>query len=97
MIQIDNVSRVYRRGADEVHALEHVTLRVPAGRFVALMGPSGSGKSTLSARSSESTSTAFFASRSPVGSSATTISGSLTIARAIATRCCSPPESWFGM
>ena len=47
LIQIENVSRVYRRGADEVHALEHVTLHIPAGRFVALMGPSGSGKSTL--------------------------------------------------
>jgi putative ABC transport system ATP-binding protein len=47
LIQIEDVSRVYRRGADEVHALEHVTLHIPAGRFVALMGPSGSGKSTL--------------------------------------------------
>src|SRR5262249_35558754 len=41
------VSRISRRGADEVHALEHVSLHVPAARFVALMGPSGSGKSTL--------------------------------------------------
>ena len=47
MIQLSDISRVYRRGADEVHALEHVTLEIPAGRFVALMGPSGSGKSTL--------------------------------------------------
>ncbi len=47
MIQIENVSRVYRRGADEVRALDRVTLHVPRGRFVALMGPSGSGKSTL--------------------------------------------------
>jgi putative ABC transport system ATP-binding protein len=47
MIQLTGISRVYRRGADEVHALEHVTLEIPAGRFVALMGPSGSGKSTL--------------------------------------------------
>jgi putative ABC transport system ATP-binding protein len=47
VIDLRNVSRLYRRGADEVHALEHVSLRVPAARFVALMGPSGSGKSTL--------------------------------------------------
>jgi putative ABC transport system ATP-binding protein len=47
VIELENVSRVYRRGADEVRALDHVTLSVPRGRFVALMGPSGSGKSTL--------------------------------------------------
>jgi putative ABC transport system ATP-binding protein len=47
LIEIANVSRLYARGADEVHALEDVSLTIPAGRFVALMGPSGSGKSTL--------------------------------------------------
>jgi putative ABC transport system ATP-binding protein len=47
VIELRNVSRLYHRGADEVHALEHVSLAIPAGRFVALMGPSGSGKSTL--------------------------------------------------
>jgi putative ABC transport system ATP-binding protein len=47
VIEIREVSRVYRRGADEVHALERVSLTIPKGRFVALMGPSGSGKSTL--------------------------------------------------
>ena len=47
MIQLEDVSRVYRRGADEVRALDHVSLTIERGRFVALMGPSGSGKSTL--------------------------------------------------
>jgi len=47
MIELQDVSRVYHRGVDQVHALAHVTLHVAAGRFVALMGPSGSGKSTL--------------------------------------------------
>jgi putative ABC transport system ATP-binding protein len=47
MIEVRDVSRFYTRGVDVVHALERVTLTIPGGRFVALMGPSGSGKSTL--------------------------------------------------
>ncbi|HTO09888.1 MAG TPA: ABC transporter ATP-binding protein [Myxococcota bacterium] len=47
MIDLVNVSRLYTRGADEIHALERVSLHVAKQRFVALMGPSGSGKSTL--------------------------------------------------
>jgi putative ABC transport system ATP-binding protein len=47
LIELREVSRIYRRGADEIHALERINLRIARGRFVALMGPSGSGKSTL--------------------------------------------------
>jgi putative ABC transport system ATP-binding protein len=47
VIDLVNVSRLYHRGADEIHALERVSLHVERQRFVALMGPSGSGKSTL--------------------------------------------------
>ncbi len=47
MIELSQVSRVYSRGAEEIHALERVNLKIASGTFVALMGPSGSGKSTL--------------------------------------------------
>ena len=47
LILLHRVTRLYRRGIDEIHALEACSLRVEQGRFVAFMGPSGSGKSTL--------------------------------------------------
>jgi putative ABC transport system ATP-binding protein len=47
MIQVEQITRVYKKGAQEVHALRGVTLRIEPGEFVAIMGPSGSGKSPL--------------------------------------------------
>jgi len=47
MIELQKVTRTYRMGSEEIHALNHVTLTIADGEFVAVVGPSGSGKSTL--------------------------------------------------
>lgn len=47
VIQLQDVTRVYRIGEVETHALRGVTLEIENGEFTSLVGPSGSGKTTM--------------------------------------------------
>jgi len=47
MIELDNITKVYRMGRTEVAALSGISCRIESGGMVSITGPSGSGKSTL--------------------------------------------------
>ncbi|MDL2220453.1 ABC transporter ATP-binding protein [Eubacteriales bacterium OttesenSCG-928-N14] len=47
MIAMQDISKIYTIGDEQVHALDHASLNIRKGEFVSIVGPSGSGKSTL--------------------------------------------------
>jgi len=47
LVRLTDVEKKFHRGSEDIPVLSSLSLAVPAGEFLALMGPSGSGKSTL--------------------------------------------------
>lgn len=47
MIVLENVSKIYRMGEQDIKAADRISLKIDRGAFAALRGPSGSGKSTV--------------------------------------------------
>jgi putative ABC transport system ATP-binding protein len=47
IVRVSNVTKTFQMGKITVQALKGVTLEIPTGQYISIMGPSGSGKSTL--------------------------------------------------
>ena len=47
IIKVENLSKIYGEGENQVNALDNISFSVPKGQFLAIIGASGSGKSTL--------------------------------------------------
>jgi len=47
LVRVSDVHKTYRRGEERIDVLQGLSIEIPGGDFLALMGPSGSGKSTL--------------------------------------------------
>ena len=47
ILRVENLTKIYGKGENAVHALDGVSFSVEKGDFISIIGPSGSGKSTL--------------------------------------------------